>query len=817
MEIASVVDWLRGRPYYRDQVCEHRVEPGRDGETTALELEPRLESALADRGIEAPYRHQAEAIEAVRDGENVVLATPTASGKSLAYTVPAFERAMDRGATTLYIGPQRALINDQEETLDALARDLGFGSRVDVAQYTGRLDRTEKQAVRERRPTVLLTTPDMLHYGLLPHGHRLWDWFLSRLNLVVVDEVHEYRGVFGSHVALVLRRLNRVCERFDAEPQYVCCSATVGNPAEHAASVTGQSRESYRAITGDDSATGPTHWLVWNPPEYEGDAGSGRRRSSHTETRRLFVDLVARGLQTVAFTGARQTAERYATDSADELRDRGETDLAANVAAYQAALPRARRAEIEAGLHDGDLRGVWSTSALALGIDIGGLDAVLIDGYPGTRMATGQRAGRAGRGTDPSLVVLVAGEDQLDQYVARNPATLFDGDPEAAVADPRSDRLLPDHVAAAARENWLCRADREVFGPPFPAVVSELTNAGLLRRRQADAGLRWTYAGDSSPQHETSLRTVEDRTIDLIDRRSGDRVADLSFDDALRDVHPGAIYHHQGQRYEVTDLDLERDRAELSPTWADWYTQTLTEKDVTVRADRRERALPGGAPVRFADVTVTERVVGYERRDRASGESLGRESLSLPATTLDTEAFYYSLPPATEDRVRRTARAVADTDGASDETAPDGGTPDAGAGDTSAAGDGDAVGRALPSAASEWAFAGGLHAAEHAAIALLPLRLLCDRRDVGGLSAPAHPETGRPTVFVYDGHPGGVGLTRAAYDDVTDLLADTRSLVAGCDCTEGCPACVQSPHCGNANEPLHPGVAVGLLDALLDA
>ncbi len=792
----EVVDWLRTRPYYRDQMCEHRRRPGRAASTTAIDLEPRLESALADRGIEAPYDHQATAIEAVRAGENVVLATPTASGKSLAYTVPAFERAMDRGATTLYVGPQRALINDQEDTLEDLARGLGFGSRVSVAQYTGRLDRGEKETVRERRPTVLLTTPDMLHYGVLPHGHRLWDWFLGRLETVVVDEVHEYRGVFGSQVALVLRRLNRLCERFDADPQYVCCSATIGNPVEHAATVTGRPESSFRAVESDTSATGPTHWLVWNPPEQDG--GSGRRRSSHVETEHLFVDLLERGLQTVAFTRSRQTAERYAERSAESLRDRGAADLAASVGAYQAALPRERRAELETGLHDGSLRGVWSTNALKLGVDVGGLDAVLIDGYPGTRMATAQQAGRAGRGTDPSLVVLVTGEDQLDQYVARRPATLFEGDPEDAIANPENERLLPGHVAAAARENWLRRGDRQHFGPAFPDVLDDLAAAGDLLRRDTDDGPRWTYDGGASPQHETSLRTIADRSIDLIDRSSGDRIADLPFGDALHDVHPGAIYHHQGRRYEVADLDLDRDRAELSQTWADWYTQVLTEKDVTVETVHERRTLPG-ATVRFADVTVTERVVGYERRDRESGATLGRTPLDLPETTLRTEALYYTLDPDVEDPLRRRAAEVAAASAGEDGEVPAG----------------DEVGRDLPTAAAEWAFGGGLHAAEHASIALFPLHYLCDRRDVGGLSTPTHPGTGRPTVFVYDGHPGGVGLARSGYDEVERLLGETRALVAGCDCDGGCPACVQSPHCGNANEPLAPDLAVAVVDAVL--
>ncbi|MFB6171585.1 MAG: DEAD/DEAH box helicase [Haloarculaceae archaeon] len=768
----ETVDWLRERPYYEGQIRDHRTLPGQAATSRAVDLEPRLASALDDAGIDELYAHQARAIEAVREGRNVVLATPTASGKSLAYTAPAFERAMARGATTLYLAPQVALIDDQAETLSALARDLGFGSKVDVDRYTGRQSQSEKQAIRDRRPTVLLVTPDMLHYGLLPHARRLWEWFFSRLETVVVDEVHEYRGVFGSHVALVLRRLARLCATFDADPDWLCCSATIGNPVDHAARVTGQPASSFALVDEDASATGPRHWLLWNPPasDRSGEPSAfGRRRSSHTETRRLFVDLVTRGYQTLVFTRARQTAERYASESADALRERGESDLASRVGAYQAALTDDRRRDLEARLHDGDLRGVWSTSALELGVDVGGLDAVLLDGYPGTRMSTFQRAGRAGRGTDPALVCLVGGEDQLDQYFLSNPDALFAGDPERAVANPENDQIAPGHVRSAARESWLRPDDDRYFGSTFPALVADLTDRGLLERRETDAGVRWLDAGDGSPQHDTSLRTVDDRQLRLRDRRSDEVIARLPFADGLRDAHPGAVYHHQGQTYEVVDLDVDRGVAELEPTWADYFTRVRHEKAMTVEADLAERAPLARAdvPVRFADVTMRKQITGFERRDARTGESLGTESLSLPETSLRTRALYFTVPGDVEARLRE---------------------------------QGD--------------FAGGIHAAEHAAISMFPTTVLCDRRDVGGLSTPHHSHTGQSTVFVYDGHPGGVGLARTGYEGIADLLATTRDLLADCPCEDGCPACVQSPHCGNANDPLDKAVARSLLTTL---
>ncbi|GAA0200854.1 DEAD/DEAH box helicase [Haladaptatus pallidirubidus] len=769
----DTIDWLRGRPYYEGQIARHETISGNDGEFREISLESRLESALADRGIDRLYRHQADGVEAVRDGNNLVIATRTASGKSLAYTIPAFERAIDHGGRTLYIAPQNALINDQEDTLSELARDLGFGSRVSVDQYTGRLDKNEKRAVRDRRPTVVLTTPDMLHYALLPYAHRLWHWFFKGLETVVIDEVHEYRGVFGSHVALVLRRLARICDRFDSAPQFVCCSATIGNPVEHASAVTGQPESSFRLVDEDASRTGPTHWVLWNPPEYEDpNRGSGRRKSSHAESKRLFADLVTRDYQTLVFTRARQAAERYAMESTDELRRRGEHGLASKISAYQAALRNDRRRELESGLHSGEVRGAWSTNALELGVDIGGLDAVLLDGYPGTRMAAFQQAGRAGRGTDASLVTLVAGEDQLDQFLMRNPDELFAGDPERAVANPENEELLPSHVTSAARETWLSANDERYFGEGFPELVSNLESSGQLKRRQTNEGIRWVYDGDGSPQHEMSLRSIDEREIDLLDRSRNDVISSLPFSDALSDAHPGSVYHHQGQSYEVVDLDLSKDVAELSPTWADYHTKTLHEKEITVESDTDEKTLStrDDCVVRFADVTMRKRITGFERRDAKRGETLGKESLSLPELTLRTKALYFTIPEDVEQEIRAMG--------------------------------GD--------------FGGAIHAAEHGMISLFPLELLCDRRDIGGLSTPVHPHTGKSTIFIYDGYPGGVGLTREGYETVESLMRNTGEMIRACDCESGCPSCVQSPHCGNANEPLDKRLSAHLLSLLTE-
>jgi DEAD/DEAH box helicase domain-containing protein len=788
--VDETVQWLYERPYYAGQITTHEVFDGRSAAfREQIEIEPRLQNALADGGITQLFEHQSRAVQSVRAGENVVLSTPTASGKSLAYAVPAFERAMgvsandsaaqaraESGATrgtTLYIAPQVALINDQHETLSNLAESLGFGSGVTVDQYTGRQSRSEKADIRERQPTVLLTTPDMLHYGILPHANRLWDWFFRRLSMVVVDEVHAYRGVFGSHVSLAMRRLGRVAERFGASPEYVCCSATIRNPVGHAATVTAQPESSFASVSKDTSATGPRHWLFWNPPEHDGTEGTGRRRSAHTESKKLFIDLVERGYQTVVFCRSRQTCERYATDCADELRRRGDHKAARNIGAYQASLTNERREEIEAGLKSGNIRGVWSTNALELGVDIGGLDCVILDGYPGTRMSAFQQAGRAGRGTDPALVIQVGGEDQLDQYFMQNPAEFFQGTPERAVTNPENEQIAPGHVLSAASENWLSTADERWFGESLPDLVSHLESTGDLQRRATSKGTRWITNG--APQQDVNMRTIDDRSIELLDTRREKIIAQLPFEDALRDAHQGAIYHHQGRTYEVRELNLTTRVAELEPTWADYYTKTLHDKTITVERDLVEKRLEtrGDVPVRFAEVKMLKQITGFERRDARTGATIGEETLDVPETSLETRGLYFTVPEDVEFGMREAAQ---------DEP-------------------GD--------------FNGGIHAAEHGMISMFPTSVLCDRRDIGGLSTPLHPHTGVSTIFIYDGYPGGVGLTKSGYEDIESLMDITRSMLQACSCDTGCPACVQSPHCGNANDPLDKPLAIQLLNGVL--
>jgi DEAD/DEAH box helicase domain-containing protein len=848
----ETINWLQNRPYYRRQIKAQQLMDGREGSYADLDVDSLLSRALDRRGIDQFYQHQTAAIETIRDGENIVIATPTASGKSLVYTIPAVERALDHDGRTLYIAPLRALINDQEENLTDLTNDLGMNANVGVGQYTGQLSTEQKRTVRGNQPHIVLMTPDLLHYGVLPHDH-LWEWFFRQLDTIVIDEVHEYRGIFGSQIALLMRRLNRMCERYNSDPQFICCSATIGNPAEHAGNVTGQPVDSFSVAEEDTSTTGTTHWLFWNPPpvnddsddsqpatgELEptgqpptmtsdggevlpasssssmnideppnaestpaseseasdgaangavdrGDADTdtetslgpetgGERKSNHSEAVRLFCDLVTKGYQTLVFTRTRQGAERCADWCAAKLHNWGEHEAANSITAYQAALKQDRREEIEDGLHDGSIPGVWSTSALELGVDVGGLDVVILDGYPGTRMQTHQRAGRAGRGRDASLVTLVGGRDQLDQYLMGHPDVFFDGDPETAAVNPANDQLMPDHVLSAATESWLSPADEQHFGEEFPTLVAHLESEGLLERRNTTKGLRWTYAGDESPQHQMDLRAIDDRQIQIRDRLGDETLASLPYDDALRDVHPNAIYYHQGEKYEVVDLDLDRNIAFLESTDLSYYTQALTDKAISVNEVLDETTLDThpGVSVGFADVDFREQVTKYLRctRGNDAGDPVPLVE-PLPPTELRTRALYFTIPPA----IKQTLKAHStDEDG----------------------------------------FEGAIHAVEHAMISLFPLEFLCDRRDIGGISTAMHFQTGKSTIFIYDGYPGGVGLARGGYERIENLLRETRELLADCPCESGCPACVQSPHCGNANDPLDKGLALALLDYLL--
>jgi DEAD/DEAH box helicase domain-containing protein len=730
-----------------DELAHLSGEPAREARTAPLptELNPAVREALARRGITELYAHQAQAYAAARDG-NVIVTTGTASGKTLAFNLPVLDAlAADRHARVLYLYPTKALAQDQARSL------AGLGvPGVRAAIYDGDTP-TERRGQIRGWANALLTNPDMLHIGILPR-HDLWGDFLHNLRFVVVDEAHVYRGVFGSHVANVLRRLRRLARIYDSEPRFLLASATIANAGELALALTG---EEATVVEGDAAPRAARTIALWNPPLL--DAEAGIRASSLGEASRLLAGLASRGLRTICFAKSRKSAELIHRFAADRL----DAATAARLAPYRAGYTPQQRREIERRLVEGELLGVTSTDALELGIDIGDLDAAISVGFPGTVASLRQQWGRAGRRAD-GLAVLIASEDALDQYFMREPQALLDRQVEAAILDHANPRVLDGHVAAAAFEAPIDESDIATLGP------EALERAPLVPDlRHTPRG--WVWAGKESPAARTPLRSTSADAFVVVDAATGETLGLAERERAYSTVHEGAIYLHLGRQYLVRELDLAAMRAVVEPFDGDWYTQAKKETTTAIEEPLRvERRL--GLELSFGRVSVTEQVVAYAKKAVADGSTLATVELDLPPTTFDTEAVWFVPRPHQLEGLE-----------------------------------------AMPLLLSS------LHAAEHSLIALLPLWAMCDRWDIGGLSTNLHLDTGAPTVFVYDGHAGGVGIAERGFDQFEGWVADTAKLLAGCPCERGCPSCVQSPKCGNLNEFLDKAGALRLLSRMLDS
>ncbi len=737
-----------GDPVGRPRIAHLHRLPARPARTAPLPDD--LPAALADRlralGVASLYRHQATARALLAEGRHVVVATGTASGKSLCYQLPLLEQALaDDRSTTLYLAPTKALARDQLRALRALGLP-----QVRAAAYDGDTERAEREAIR-RTANVVLTNPDMLHAGILPN-HRRWADFLHRLGLVIVDECHVARGIFGAHVAAVLRRLRRLAAFYAAAPTFVLASATIANPAEHAAALSGLE---VTAVTEDASPRPPMTIALWEPPITDPDAGT--RRSALAEGADVLAGLAAQGPQTLAFVRSRKAAEVVAAVTRERLGD------PAAVRAYRAGLRGEERRAVEAGLTDGTLRAVAATDALELGVDVGSLDAVVLLGWPGTVASLWQRAGRAGRRGREATVVFVADDDPLDHYLLAHPDELLGRPLEAATVDVTNPYVAAPHLRCAAAELPI-EDGEEVLGAGDAALLDAEEAAGRLRRR----GPRRYHAGRGSPARDVALRTAGGEPVAIVEEATGALVGEVDEARAPRTVHPGAIYLHQGETYEVSSLDLERGVALVARTTAPITTTPRTDTDIAVVAEE-DRVAWGRCRLAVGRIEVASQVLGYERRRLPSGESLGVVDLDLPRRLLDTRAVWIAI--------------------------------------------GEEVLEAAGLAPHE--VAGAAHAAEHAAIGLLPLVAMCDRGDIGGLSTPWHPDTAAATIFIYDGHPGGAGVAERAFAAAVRHLSATRDAIAACPCATGCPSCVQSPKCGNGNEPLDKAGAVALLSAVL--
>lgn len=713
-------------------------------------------AALAGAGVRSLWTHQREGMDLAWSGTDVVVSTGTASGKSLVYLVPSLSAVVDglgavsgRGATALYLSPTKALAADQLTRIES----LGIPG-VRAATYDGDTPTEERRWARDHAH-LILSNPDLVHHSLLPR-HRHWSRFLRALRFVVIDECHTYRGVFGSHVSSVLRRLRRVCARYGSDPTFVLASATVADPAGHGSALIGRP---VRAVTVDGSPRAEMTAALWEP---ETDEDSGERPSATTESARLLADLVESGSQTVAFARSRAGVEALASSARRRLESRGEFDLGAAVAAYRGGYLPAERRELERRVRSGELRGLAATNALELGVDINGLDAVVIAGWPGRRASLWQQWGRAGRAGQPALGVFVAADDPLDAYLLRHPESVFGEPVEHTVMDPGNPRVLAPHLAAAAAELPLTEDDLGLFGPHARSVVDRLVAGGVLRRRPTG----WYWAREDQATDHVSLRGAAS-VVSIVERETGRVVGTIDEASAHLQVHTGAVHVHQGETYVVVDLDLEGAVATVVRGDPGWTTMAQSVSEFRIeRVDRRTVA--AGAKVFYGAVRVTGQVTAFTRR-LPSGEIIGQHALDLPPRTLRTMAVWWT---QTEESL--------DAAGVSGATIP-----------------------------------GAAHAAEHAAIGMLPLMATCDRWDIGGVSTDLHPDTGSPTIMIYDGYPGGAGFAERAFGEWERWAGATLQLLLECPCPSGCPSCVQSPKCGNGNEPLDKAGAVLLLRAAL--
>ena len=712
------------------------------------DLEPELSGALRKMGASRLYSHQLEAYERVRAGENVVVATATASGKSLCYKIPAFQNALGRASRrAVFLYPTKALAQDQ------LGKIKAFGLRgIHPATYDGDTPHALRADIR-RRANVLLTNPDMLNIGILPN-HEAWADFLRNLEIVAVDEAHVLRGVFGSHVAAVLRRLRRAARLHGGDPRFVLTSATIANPQELAESLTGLP---FTLVDNDGASTGERRVVFRNPPLL--DKERGERRSLLTEGAMVFANLVSQGVRTIAFARTRKAAELIYRYAADRLG----VDGARRISPYRAGYTPRERREIEGRLFRGDLLGVVSTNALELGVDVGALDAVVCCGYPGSVASIWQQWGRAGRGKDPALAVYIPGRDSLDQFLFENPPRVLGRRVEAARVTMENPYILGPHLLAAAHEAPLDADDEEYFGPAYRDVAKAMMEARAL----ASSGGRLVYVGGDNPARNISLRSASSETV-LIADNEGELIGTAEATRAPSELHPGATYLHRGTAYEVESLDLRAHRAVARRVPNRYYTRPRVETDVEVLEEIEQRDLANGASLHWGTVRTTDSVTYFKKVRVADDKEVGVYPLDLPDVTLETQAFWITLPPLPRE--------------------------------------------ARPSFES---FGGALHAGEHGLIGLLPLFAMCDRADIGGLSTPVHRQSRLPTVFVYDGYPGGVGISRRGYDAFESLARDTLGVITRCPCDKGCPACIQSPKCGNWNEPLSKDGAVSLLRYLL--
>ncbi len=737
-------------------------------------LHPKLLKALGARGIEKFYTHQAHAIDLVRAGHAVLIATGTASGKTLCYNVPVLDAILrDTRTRALYLFPTKALAQDQADELRQLTKETGHwrpdtkqsvsGLQALMATYDGDTPADERATIRHHA-NIVLTNPDMLSVGILPN-HHLWQTFLRHLRFVVLDEAHAYRGVFGSQVACVLRRLLRLCAQYGSQPQLILCSATIANPDEHAQRLTGRA---VNIISDDGAPRGAKEFVLWNPPLVERARtrrSSAQRYSATSEGALLFAAMVSAGVRTLAFTRTRRAAETILNDARERLR-RDQPQLADSIRAYRAGYRADERRAVEQALFNGQLRGVVATNALELGVDIGSLDATLLVGYPGSIASLWQQAGRAGRGTNDTLTIMIAEDNPLDQFFISYPDALFAQPIEHALIHPDNPYVLAKQLPCAAFESPLTNADEALFGAGFVDAMIALERADIVRY----ADDQWTYQGDAQyPAQHVSLRSASARSVKIVlERQRSVVIEEIDAATATLRAHDGAIYLSQGETYLITRLDLRAGMAYARVVDAAYVTEPRVANSVHIAHVRHARKV-GAARAYLGAVRVSERVVGYRRRPIGGDDKLVDVDLDYPPQTFETVALWWDIPIATLRAVERARRDVQ----------------------------------------------GSLHAVEHGCASLLPLFAMCDRTDIGALSTLNHADTGKPQIFLYDAHEGGIGISEKGFAILESLWRAALARIEQCGCADGCPSCIQSARCGSNNERLDKQGAIVLLGSLL--
>jgi DEAD/DEAH box helicase domain-containing protein len=734
--LGSLIEELRLDARLGKQLLYGTHLPGSEARYGELELAAPVSQALGRGGVPRLWTHQTEGIAAVRRGENVLVTTPTASGKSLVFQILALEEAARGGpGHGLFLFPLKALGQDQRGKLLKLAAEAGLPPEAAGCEiYDGDTPAAKRTAIRKNFPRVVISNPDMLHLGILGHWTG-WGPFLADLRWVVLDELHTYRGIFGSHFHHVLQRFFRLCRSVGSDPVLIASSATAANAGEFAETLTGRK---FHWISESGAPREDRHLLLFQP-----------EASPYTTALQLFIRFINAGLKTIVFTKARRITELLYS----WLR-RQEPAIAARVASYRAGFLAEERRRIERQLFEGTLDGVISTSALEMGIDVGGLDACILVGYPGSMMATWQRSGRVGRAGRESITALVAMPDALDQYFLDHPAQFLERPCERLIVDPVNDPISRAHLVCAASEMPLGADDRGYLAPHQARVEKLLRQGHLLAAADGDE----IFSLRRRPQRHVNLRGSGEtfailaggRTIGTVD---GVRV--------LHECHPGAVYLHAGRQFLVSALEREERRVQAEAADLDYFTTPLTEKETEILEVLEEKSI-GPLQAWLGRLKVTERVVGFERKRIHGQEVIDQTPLDLPPVEFETVGLWWAAPQAIEETLRREGEH----------------------------------------------FLGSLHASEHTGISLFPILALCDRGDIGGISYPLHPQMGTGAVFIYDGHPGGVGIAARGFEDLTDLLGRILRLLEGCPCEKGCPSCVQSPKCGNGNRPLDkPGAA----------